>query len=225
MKTINVLGVKIKDFPLKELLMKSSDFMSTPGVQTLSWLSANILLSVSENPEQTDWINDLDLMICDQAGILKSGRAASQLHMDGKSQDFMVNYLNYLAHSKAPIVLVSDDDNRMRQFKKMLRLRNNKLHIIDDFTIKDLSMMDDLFNDLNESFPRLVFTCVSWTMQGPLLDEARRMSSASMWVSFLPEMVAEMQGDKSAKNEGFFERFLFGRRVASYEKGANKLEK
>ena len=63
MKVINVLGVKIKDFPLKELLMKSSDYMSIPGVHTLSWLSANTLLTVSENVEQTDWINDLDLMI------------------------------------------------------------------------------------------------------------------------------------------------------------------
>lgn len=222
MKTINVLGVKIKDFPLKELLNKTSEYMSTPGVQTLSWLSANTLLTVSENPEQTDWINDLDLMICDQAGILKSGRAASQLHIDGKSEDFMVNYLNYLAHNKAQIVLISDDENRMRQFKKMLRLRNSKLHITDDFLIKDVAAMDDLFNDINEAFPKIVFTCVSWTMQGPLLDEARRLSSAALWVSFLPEMVAEMQGDKRTKNEGFFERFLFGRRVANYEKDVKR---
>ncbi len=222
MKVINVLGVKIKDFPLKELLMKSSDYMSVPGVHTLSWLSANTLLTVSENAEQTDWINDLDLMICDQAGILKSGRAASQLHQDGKSQDFMNNYLNYLTHAKAPIVLISDDENRMRQFKKMLRLHNNKLHIINDFIISDLEALDDLFNDINTEFPRVVFTCLSWTTQGPLFEEARRMSSASMWVGFLPEMVAEMQGDKSARSEGFFERFLFGRRVASYEKGTNR---
>lgn len=219
MKVINVLGVKIKDFPLKELLMKCTDYMSVPGVHTLSWLSANTLLSVSENAEQTDWINNLDLMICDQAGILKSGRAASQLHIDGKSQDFMNNYLNYLTHAKTPIALISDDENRMRQFKKMLRLRNNKLHIIDDFILNDTENMDDLFNGLNEDFPRIVFTCLSWTMQGPLFEEARRMSSASMWVGFLPEMVAEMQGDRNAKNEGFFERFLFGRRVANYEKG------
>ena len=54
MKEISVLGVNIKDYPLKELLKLSTEYLAGPGVHTMSWLSANVLLSVSEMQRNRD---------------------------------------------------------------------------------------------------------------------------------------------------------------------------
>ena len=223
MKTFDVLGVTIKDYSLKELLTQASDFLLTPGLKTVSWLSANVLLSVSNSPKQHEWVDSLDLMICDQAGILKSGRAAMQLHKDGKSEDFIDNYFKYIASNKTSIALVCDSHEKLNLFEKFLNSQNDRLNIIDRFIISDTDMCDDLFNELNETSPRLVFTCIPWAMQGPVLDEARRMSNARVWMSFLTEMVYEDSREKN--REAFFDRFIFGRRVANYEKEENKREK
>ena len=219
MKEFNVLGVTIKDYPLKELLQLASDHLNTPGVKTMSWISANVLLYVSEDPVQREWVDDLDLMVCDQAGLLKSGRAASQLHKDGKSEDFIANYLNYLGSNGSTIAIVCDNEERKKNFERFIKEHNDRLKIIDYLLISDVEMMDDLFNQLNEEAPRLVFTCVPWELQGPILEAARRMSNSSLWVSFLPEMLDEIAGTRVGKREAFIERFMFGRRVASYERG------
>lgn len=219
MKEIDVLGVTIKDYPLKELLMHASDYLSAPGLQTMSWLSANVLLSVTEDLIQRDWVDELDLMICDQAGILKSGRAASQLHKDGKSEDFTANYLKYLGSTGSTIAIVCDNEARIESFSRYINDYSDRLKIVDTVMISDIDKMDDLFNRLNQVSPRVVFTCVPWTMQGPILEMARRMSNSSFWISFLPELVEEAIGVKNNKREAFFERFVFGRKVANYTKG------
>ena len=221
MKTIDVLGVTVKDFPLKELLKKASDSLTEPGVQTLSWLSANVLLSVGENIEQREWIDSLDLMICNQAGLLKSGRAAGQLHKDGKSEDFMSTFLKYLGSNGSSIATVCDEEERAIRFDEFICEFSDRLNITERALINNADKLDDLNNRLNEIGPRVVLTCVPWNLQGPMFEAAKRVSNASLWIAFLPEMVDEMSGSRDKKTEAFFERFLFGRKVASYEKESN----
>ena len=223
MKEINVLGVNIKDYPLKELLKLSTDYLMGPGVHTMSWLSANVLLSVSENQqEQGPWVEDLDLMLCDQAGLLKSGRAASQLHRDGKSEDFMENFFKYLGTNGATVSIVSDSINSGEHLYKKLRGYSDRLNIISRHVYENSDDMDDLFNNLNLENPKLVITCLPWVRQGPLLDMARQISNAAFWISVLPEMILEDKATIVEKNEAFLDRFLFGRRVATYQKNDEK---
>ena len=222
MREIDVLGVTIKDFPLKELLNKASDYLSEKGVQTMSWLSANVILSVSENYDQRVWVDSLDLMICDQAGVLKSGRAAMQLHKDGKSDDFLENYFKYLANNKARIILVCDSEKQMNEFEKWLDNHNNKLNICGGYIIEKIDDADDLFNMLNMDMPQVVFTCLPWLLQGELVSNARKVSNASFWLSFLPEMIELDLNEPEVSGAAWFERFIFGRRVASYKKNKGK---
>lgn len=219
MKEIDVLGVTIRDYPLKELIKNATDFLTTPGVKTMSWLSANVLLNVSENTEeQLPWVDALDLTVCDQAGLLKSGRAASQLHIDGKSEDFMENYFRYLGNNGASIALVGDNTENIEHLAKKLRGYSSKLNIISRHAYENADFMDDLFNQLNMEFPKVVITCLPWTLQGPLVEMAKEVSNSAFWISMLPEMFSENNTTMVKKNEAFFDRFLFGRRVASYQK-------
>ncbi len=223
MKEISVLGVNIKDYPLKELLKLSTEYLAGPGVHTMSWLSANVLLSVSENAEeQRPWVDDLDLMICDQAGILKRGRAASELHRDGKSEDFMENFFKYLGTNGASITLICDSIDDIEHLHKKLRGYSDRLNIISRYVYEGIDYMDDLFNQINGDFPKIVITLLPWTSQGPLLDMARQMSSASLWICMLPEMLVPGNAPIHKKNEAFLDRFMFGRRVATYEKNDEK---
>jgi len=219
MKEIDVLGVKIKDFPLKELIKMATEYMSTPGVNTMSWLSANVLLSVSENvEEQMPWIEALDLMVCDQSGLLRSGRAAAQLHKDGKSEDFMENFFKYLGTNGASIAIIGDSNDIIERVYKSLREFSQRLNIISRYVITNPDDMDDLFNEINSDFPKVIITCVPWLIQGPLLETARVVSNGSLWISLLPEMYADNSQTMMKKNEAFFDRFIFGRRVANYQK-------
>ncbi len=218
MREIDVLGVTIKDYPLKELLNKTSEFLNNDGVKTMSWLSANVILSVSENYEQREWVDSLDLMICDQAGVLKTGRAAAQLQIDGKSEDFLENHLKYLANNGASLVFVSDRIQNLDKFSEWIGKHNDRLNITGSYLIDKVDDMDDLFNRLNTDMPQVVYTCLPWLIQGELLARAREVSNASFWLSFLPEMINGDSSDTENKGSAWFERFIFGRRVVNYKK-------
>lgn len=220
MREIDVLGVTIKDFPLKELLGKACDALNERGVTTLSWLSANVILSVSENYDQRPWVDSLDLMICDQAGILNSGRAAMQLHKDGKSEDFLENYFKHLANNKATISLVCDSVSQLDSFEQWLKKHNDKLNIAGLYIIEKIDDMDDLFNQLNTEMPQVIFTCLPWLIQGELVSNARQFSNASIWLSFLPEMIDNDSNSPETKGTAWFDRFIFGRKVASYKRNS-----
>ena len=215
MKTIDIYGISIQDYPLKELLKSASDNLNTPGVTTISWMSDAVLLSISENTEQYDWFNDIDITIYLKnggKGKNKTGKAESN---DGKSQDFVETYFKYVASTGVEVALVCDTDGHLEKMKTWLENYSHRLKITSEYVIDDLDNKDDLFNYLNGRMNRLVITCMSWDLQGPLIMQAHRFSNASVFLSVLPEMLY----DNKDANNGIFAKIserIFGKKRKKY---------
>lgn len=217
MKKIEILGIEIKDYPLKELLKLATDGLLSPGVLTISWLSGNILTSVNNNQEQREWLNDIDLTICPDAKALKTRDGAFKHDNDGKSQDFIDIYFKYISKVNVDIALVADNEKRLTDLKKWIKDKGIKLNVIAEFTIDDIEKKDYLFNSLNMEMSRMVITCLPWTLQGELFSCAKRLSNSSAWMAVLPEMVQ----DKKSKKESYIQnirRFFVHKKIKKYKR-------
>ena len=217
MKTMNVLGVTIDEYPLKELLKIASESLAGPNVCTMSWVSGSVLLSLDDDAFQKEWLEDIDITLGMINVNLKNGRLARLTDDDGKNRDFMDNYFKYLSNTGVEPAIVCDNAERLEHFKEWLKKINPKFKISSEHIFDSMDDKDELFNKLNGEGQRIVLVCVPWTIEGPLLMNAHHVSNTPVWLSVLPEMIIDMDCKKK-RFDSIFDGWVFRRRVKKYSK-------
>lgn len=199
MKKVKIFGMTIKDYPLKESLNVTRSFLHAPGMQTVSYVSRDILMSVADYPSQKDWLMDLDLLLFAEP-IETDRKKLSMTAHDGKKDDYLDMILNNIVASRATIFLLADTDKNLEGIRRMLKQINSRVAFVGE-VIYSQDKMEYIFNKINCISPDIIFSCAEWGVQGPLMMDAKRMLGASVWLGFLPSFFEK----KSKGIKGWFE--------------------
>lgn len=217
MKTYDVFGLKINDYSLKELLSGAQSAVSTPGLTVISWITTNMLLTISDNREQREWIEDIDMTVPIYPELLKGEKTVREIHGDGKLADFVETYFKYISATSTSMAIVADSKQRMESLRKWLKSKNRAFKDFKEFIIEDLIYEDTLFNDLNCEMPKVVISCLPWEMQGPLTVMAHRVSNASIWISLVPDVFIGNES-RASQRKVYMEQAIFNRKLSAYRK-------
>ena len=70
MKVIDVLGMHITDYPLKEAIKLSLKYIGNGAMNTIFYLSSQVLLDAGENAQQREWLESMDLLLYGEPTVL-----------------------------------------------------------------------------------------------------------------------------------------------------------
>ena len=95
MKVIDVLGMHITDYPLKEAIKLSLKFVSSGAMNTIFYVSSQVLLDAGDNPGQRERLQSMDLILYGEPTVLdvlgeKSRERKNEIKQDEFLREFII---------------------------------------------------------------------------------------------------------------------------------------
>lgn len=189
MKEIDVNGLIVRDYALKESLNNVNDYLREPRLHSIAYVSNSFLQEVGMNKEKKDYFKLLDMTVCDET-IEGKDRETGQIALaGGKGNDFFETVLRNIAAQSRGIYLIGEDENEIENIKNFILSYDGNAKFSGYYIFSKNSEIDDLFNDINNILPSAIITNLPWLYQGKLIAEGRRMLAVSVWIGILPSMV------------------------------------
>lgn len=219
MKKINLLGISLTDYSLKESLKLSNQYMNNGALNTISVISTQILVEAAENPQQIEWIESMDLTIWGETDILRAADNATRNRLrEVENGDFLQEFFHRIARNRKTVYLLSDSEQQLTCLKERVLELQPGLNIVGQYALEDIAAGTDSFiNEINDIVPAVIVSRFPYPLQEQLMYENKMKINANVWIA-LPEhsVIQTKRGLRSSMILEWFYRKLFYRRVSKY---------
>ncbi|MBQ8247780.1 MAG: WecB/TagA/CpsF family glycosyltransferase [Lachnospiraceae bacterium] len=221
MKVIDVLGMQITDYPLKEAIHISLKYVGNGAMNTIFYVSSQVLLDAGDNPQQKEWLESMDMILYGEPTVLDVLKENSRERRNEIRQDaFLHEFIKKIARGKQSVYLIMDSEEKADSLTEYLHELHENVNVIGRYIwIEGQSEAEELVNELNDVSPDVIISKLPNAMQQKLICENRRMINASVWVALLYERVINKKKKVTfgSKLDWMFYKRLFKRKVNRYE--------
>ncbi len=220
MKVIDVLGMHITDYPLKEAIKLSLKFISGGAMNTIFYVSSQVLVDAGESQQQKEWLESMDMILYGEPTVLDVlGENSRERKNEIKQDAFLHEFIKKIARGKQSVYLILDSEEKANQLTDYLKELHGSVNIIGEYIWnEEQSTADDLVNELNDASPDVIISKLPNLVQQQIIYENRHMINASVWVALLYERVAKKKNITFGPKLGWlFYKRLFKRKVNKYE--------
>ncbi|MBQ7832998.1 MAG: WecB/TagA/CpsF family glycosyltransferase [Lachnospiraceae bacterium] len=220
MKVIDVLGMHITDYPIKEAIKHALKYIGNGAMNTIFYVSSPVLLEAGENPQQREWLESMDMLLYGEPTVLDVlGENTRERKNEIKQDAFLHEYIKKIARGKQRVYLILDSQEKADQLNEYLHDLHESVDVIGIYIWdEENSKAEDLVNELNDVSPDVIISKLPNLVQQKLICENRRMINASVWIALLHERVIKKKkvtfGSKLIR---LFYMRLFKRKVNKYE--------
>lgn len=220
MKEFNILGVVVTDHSLTEAVSLYREFSNTPALNTISYVTSSVLMSINENESEKIWFDNLDMTICAEPIAHDGNEEVTVSNMDGKCDDFLETVLRNMSASGAGIYLVSGSEETLAVLKESLKRINDRIVICGERVYKE-EEQDSMYNEINCILPGMIISCMNWKIQGELMMEAKRFLTVPVWLGIIPSMLKSHQSSGTMGKISLLQKILYRRKLDEYNNNSN----
>ena len=220
MKVIDVLGMHITDYPIKEAIKHALKYIGNGAMNTIFYVSSPVLLEAGENPQQREWLESMDMLLYGEPTVLDVlGENTRERKNEIKQDAFLHEYIKKIARGKQRVYLILDSQEKADQLNEYLHDLHESVDVIGIYIWdEENSKAEDLVNELNDVSPDVIISKLPNLVQQKLICENRRMINASVWIALLHERVIKKKKVTfGSKLNRWFCMRLFKRKVNKYE--------
>ncbi len=219
MKEINLLGISLIDYTLKESLKLSNHYLNNGALNTIVIVSTRILVEAGENPEYKKWIESMDMAVCAETDILRAADNATRNRMkEVENGEFIREFFRRLAWNHKKLFLLSDSEQQMEFLKKKVYDVQPNLNVVGQYVLEDVAAeIDSFINEINDIVPNVIVSSMSHPLQEQLMYENKMKMNANVWLA-LPEhsVIQTRKGMRTSRLLTLFYKKMFKRRVSKY---------
>lgn len=188
MNQINVLGIDLNNFSLKEALVLTETYLQEGPLKTILYVDANMLMLAGSNEEYKECLQKCDLTIIDDEGILEVLPKVNAVKIeDIKEEKYTRILLKKLVYGHKKIALLADTTDNLESLNSNLLNYRNDLEIISRVSMDALeNSTESMINVINDVVPDVVISKMEMEKQAALMEEARNMMNCKLWIG-LPE--------------------------------------
>lgn len=227
MKVIDVLGMHITDYPLKEAIKLSLKFISGGAMNTIFYVSSQVLVDAGESRQQKEWLESMDMILYGEPTVLDVlGENSRERKNEIKQDAFLHEFIKKIARGKQTVYLIMDSEEKAEQLTNYLKELHGSVNVVGKYIFDgEQTTADELVNELNDVSPDVIISKLPNIVQQQLICENRHMINASVWVALLYERVAGKKNITFGPKLGWlFYKGLFKRKVNKYEIEKNENE-
>ncbi len=188
MNQINVLGVELNNFSLKESLMLTDKYMQEGALKTILYIDAKMLMEAGDNEVYKEQLQKCDLTIIDDEGILEALPKVNTVKVeDVKEEKYTRILLKKLVYGRKRIVLLADTGENLSSLEKNLTDYRSDLEIAARISMDEMEdSVEGMVNFINDVVPDVLFSRMEMTRQVAVMEESRSMMNCRLWIG-LPE--------------------------------------
>lgn len=219
MKRINLLGITLTDYSLKESLKLSNHYLNNGALNTILVVSTQILVEAGGNLEYKKWIESMDITVCGETDILRATDSASRNRLkEIENGDFIREFFHRLTWARKKIFLLSSSEQQMEFLKKEILEVQPNLHIVGQYILEDIATGVDLFiNEINDIVPSVIISRIPHPLQEQLVYENKMKMNANVWLALSEHSIIHTKkGMRTSRLTTIFYKNIFKRRVSKY---------
>ncbi len=191
MQKINILGVAITDYSLKESLIKLDSFIGGGGLNTILYVTTPMLIMAGENEEEKNENEAMDMTLCGDADILKVAeiKSVSRLY-EVENQVFLKEFLRRLVLGGGKVYLLAESEEEVDSLQGELENIQKDIQIVGKSVIPDGGEgLEEIINRINDIAPIAVISRFPSGGQEKWMIEAKPFVNAEVWLGISKDMV------------------------------------
>lgn len=184
-KQIQLLGMTIPNYSLREELQLAQDALRDERLRLLLTVSMQSLIKVSSSESQRikECVEQADLVVVEDSEILSvAGINSSQRIREAEDHLFFTELLKRLQRGQQQVYLVASKNAALEKIREILRERYEKLHIVGQYSIEDYpDDLDRMINEINSAAPDVIISVMPTPQQEEFLVANRSKLLAKLW--------------------------------------------
>lgn len=205
-KTIEVAGIKLDNYTVREMIMNLEREMQDQGFHTIEEVNTDTLMLAVADEEVRAALTALEYTVISEIGILEAvGAANYQRRHEIEHHDFFHELMRRVERSRKSIYLIGDTQSRTEAMTQFLSERYQRCQLVGTAVLEGLEdRMDAVINDINAVTPNVVISILPSPQQERFLLENKDKLSANLWYGV---GTLELTDDRRGI-VGFFRRYL-----------------
>ncbi len=184
-KQIQLLGMTIPNYSLREELQLAQDALRDEKLRLLLTVSMQSLIKVSSSQSQQikECVEQADLVVVEDPEILSiAGINSSQRIREAQDHLFFTELLKRLQRGQQQVYLVASKNAALEKIHEILSDRYEKLHIVGQYSIEDYpDDLDRMINEINSAAPDVIISAMPTPQQEEFLVANRSKLLAKLW--------------------------------------------
>lgn len=190
MRKIQVLGITLVDYSLKESMRKVDDYLKQRKAKVITYITIKGIMTANENETVRAFLEKMDLTIAADTDILRAADAASRNRIrEVAGNEFMEEFLKKLARNKKSVCLLTETNAQLLLLKEYVRSYQENLNIAGGFALEELQTDEDfLINEINIKEPNVLISLLSDVKRMEFLDASQMKINVNIWLMLKEEM-------------------------------------
>ena len=221
-KKIDILGIQLNDYTVREAILKVEAFPDDNVPKAIESISMKMLMEAENDAELKEVLTSLDVPVIGEKEILEiAGVNNMQRIKETKERDFFVEFFKRMERNRRRIFLLGETEEKINAIKQQLFAEYPRLQFAGEYALeKCVGDLDAAVNEVNAATPDVVVSVLPTPAQERFFGAHRDKINAKIWYGLGEFDVVKKPGMK--KN---FRNLIHWRRLKiSVEKYEKKME-
>lgn len=220
MREINILGISLKDYTLREKLSLADRYLKNGALNTIECVSAKTLMAAGDDPQQKEWLEAMDMIVYSDVDIARSAGITNRNRLkEIENNSFLKELLRRLAREKYPVYLLTDSEDTMQTLENDLARTQATLQIVGKYVFSpDEGTEDALINEINDKAPKVIVALSAYPAQESFIFQNKSRLNADIWLGLQKDsLVLGMEEKRIGVLLRKLQHKIFQRKVSRYE--------
>lgn len=219
MRQMQVLGVELQDYTVREAMRKTDSFLKDTKVSTIAYITARGLMAAEESPGLKTFLSNIDLTVAADTDILRAAGIENRNRTkEIENDEFMEEFLKKLVRGKRKVYLLTGTGEQLAALESCLMSYQDNLKIVGRFSLDELEKDEDwLINEMNGQAPDVVISNISSPQRESFFENNHMKMNARIWLMLKDKVVhATQRRNIYWRVAEMLGRKLFHRKVVQY---------
>lgn len=191
MRQMQVLGVELQDYTVREAMRKTDFFLRDHKMNTIAYITTRGLMAAEESPELKTFLSNLDLTVAADSDILHAAGIENRNRIkEIENDEFLEEFLKKLARGKRSVYLLTGTKEQLEQLEECLKSYQQNLRIVGRFSLDALEKDEDwLINEMNGKMPEVVISNISSPQRESFFENNQMKMNARIWLMLKDKVV------------------------------------
>lgn len=183
-KKIEILGISIDNYTVKEAMLCVENFLNSTGMNTIASISMEMLVRAKHDEVLRECIQKLDLAIVNEKEILQAAKVVSAQRLkETAEKKFFKEFMKRIIRNGQTVYLFGSSRKQIEQLRRFLEENDcEKMKIIGSSVMEECKGdYDGLINDINIEAPDVILSVLPTPQQEYFLMENKAKINAQIW--------------------------------------------
>lgn len=222
MKEILILGLRLRDYSMREKMQLSEKYLHNGILNTIECVTAQMVMRAGEDEKQKEQLEAMDLVVYCDADIAHAAGAVSHARLkEIENNSFLKEFIRKLVREAQTVYLIADTQDALKKLQDDLEELSGRLRIAGRGILNEELTeggIDTLLNDINDKTPKVIVSLCDYPFQESFICEHKGKINANIWLGLQKGCPIRQEKEKGIRRlTKNLERRLFRKKVCQYE--------